>query len=44
MADIDPFKDQLSPQERFKVQLNFLNLLYKAADEIEKLWYAEDIN
>jgi hypothetical protein len=35
-ADIDPINEQLSSQEKLKVQLNFLNFLYKAADEFEK--------
>ena len=35
-ADLDPLKDQFCPQERLKVQINFLNFLYKFIDEIEK--------
>ena len=41
-ADIDPIKDQLSPQERLKVQLKFLNFLYEAAVDLKKLWVAEE--
>ena len=41
-ADIDPIKDQLSPQERLKVQLKFQNFLYKAAVDLKKLWVAEE--
>jgi hypothetical protein len=35
-ADIDPINEQLSPQERLKIQYNFLNFLYKFIDEFEK--------
>jgi hypothetical protein len=35
-ADLDPHKDQFCPQERLKVQFNFLNFLYKIIDEFEK--------
>jgi hypothetical protein len=43
-ADIDQVEYQLSPQERLKVQSNFLNFLYKTAKEIERLRVWEEIN
>jgi len=42
-ADIDQVEYQQSPQERLKVQSNFLIFLYKAAKEIERLKVWEEI-